>query len=129
MHLAGDSGTYQRKKPRCKLSIHSVCLFFKAPVFRTSAASNNSCYFCRVERSLHGIFYFLHTRKEEVAMTPNKNFLTAADVSEYMGISVPMAYKIIRKLNDELKAQGFITVSGKINRRYFELKVNGFMPA
>ena len=37
-------------------------------------------------------------------MTPNKNFLTAADVSEYMGISVPMAYKIIRKLNDELKA-------------------------
>lgn len=62
-------------------------------------------------------------------MTPNKNFLTAADVSEYMDISVPMAYKIIRKLNDELKSQGFITVSGKINRRYFEMKVNGFMSA
>lgn len=55
-----------------------------------------------------------------------KNFLTAADVSEYMGISVPLAYKIIRKLNDELKAQGYITVSGKINRRFFEQKVNGF---
>lgn len=62
-------------------------------------------------------------------MTTNKNFLNAADVSEYMGISVPMAYKIIRKLNDELKAQGFITVSGKINRRYFEAKVNGFVCA
>lgn len=58
-----------------------------------------------------------------------KNFLTAADVSEYMGISVPLAYKIIRKLNDELKAQGYITVSGKVNRRFFELKVNGFATA
>lgn len=55
-----------------------------------------------------------------------KNFLNAADVSEYMGISVPMAYKIIRRLNDELKSQGFITVSGKVNRHYFEQKVNGF---
>ncbi len=26
-----------------------------------------------------------------------KNYLTASDVSEYMGISIPMAYKIIRK--------------------------------
>jgi len=52
-----------------------------------------------------------------------KNYLSASDVAEYMGISVPMAYKIIRKLNDELKDQGFITVSGKINRRFFEKKV------
>ena len=58
-----------------------------------------------------------------------KNFLTAIDVSAYMGISVPMAYKIIRKLNDELKAQGFITVAGKVNRRFFEQKVNGFVTA
>ena len=54
-----------------------------------------------------------------------KLYLTANDVSKYMGISIPTAYKIIRKLNDELKAQGYITVSGKINRRYFELKVFG----
>ena len=59
-------------------------------------------------------------------MNAVKNFLNAADVSEYMGISKPMAYKIIRRLNDELRAQGFVTVSGKINRRYFEQKVNGF---
>ena len=60
-------------------------------------------------------------------MKTGKNFLTASDVSEYMDISKPMAYKIIRKLNDELKAQGFITVAGKINRLYFEQKVNGFI--
>lgn len=62
-------------------------------------------------------------------MTTIKNFLTASDVSEYMGISIPMAYKIIRSLNDELKGQGYITISGKINRRYFEQKVNGFAMA
>lgn len=56
-------------------------------------------------------------------MKTEKNFLTAADVSEYMGVSIPMAYKIIRRLNDELKAQGFITVSGRISRLYFEKKV------
>ena len=59
-------------------------------------------------------------------MTRNKNFLNAAEVSEYMGISVPMAYKIIRKLNDELRDQGYITGSGRINRLYFERRVNGF---
>ena len=59
-------------------------------------------------------------------MTTNKNFLNASDVSEYMGISIPMAYKIIRHLNDELKTQGYLTISGKVNRRYFEQKVNGF---
>lgn len=56
-----------------------------------------------------------------------KNYLTINDVSEYMGISVPTAYKIIRKLNDELKAKGYITVSGKINRCYFEKKTFGFV--
>ena len=49
-------------------------------------------------------------------MKTGKNFLNASDVSEYMDISKPMAYKIIRKLNDELKAQGFITVAGKIKK-------------
>ena len=52
-----------------------------------------------------------------------KNFLTASDVAEYVGISVPMAYKVIRQLNDELKAQGYITISGKVSRIYFEKKI------
>ena len=55
----------------------------------------------------------------------SKRFLTASDVANFMGISVPMAYKIIRRLNDELSAQGFITVAGKVSRCYFEKKVYG----
>ena len=52
-----------------------------------------------------------------------KNFLTANDVAEFMGISVPTAYKVIRRLNDELKKQGYITISGKISKIYFEQKI------
>ena len=46
-------------------------------------------------------------------------------VAEFMCVSVPTAYKIIRKLNDELEANGYITVAGKVNRKYFESKVFG----
>lgn len=53
----------------------------------------------------------------------NKQFLNAADVAAFMGISVPMAYKIIRRLNGELSAQGFVTIAGKVSRCYFEKKV------
>lgn len=52
-----------------------------------------------------------------------KRFLSAAEVAEYIGVSVPMAYKIIQKLNAELKAQGYITIAGRVNRTYFEEKI------
>ena len=55
----------------------------------------------------------------------NKRFLTAQDVAQFMGISVPMAYKIIRRLNDELVAGGYVVVSGKVSRCYFEKKIYG----
>ena len=55
----------------------------------------------------------------------NKRFLNASDVAEFRGISVARAYKIIRRLNDELTAQGFITVAGRVSRCYFEQKVFG----
>ena len=59
----------------------------------------------------------------------NKRYLTAADVAEYMDISVPMAYKIIRRLNDELSAGGCIVVAGRVSRNYFEKKIYGVMSA
>ena len=55
----------------------------------------------------------------------SKRFLTASDVAQYMGISIPMAYKIIRRLNDELVEMGYIIVAGRVSRSYFEQKVYG----
>ena len=49
-------------------------------------------------------------------------FMTVAEVAETLGISKSHAYKIVHRLNEELKDKGFITISGKINRRYFEEK-------
>ena len=52
-----------------------------------------------------------------------KKYLRAQDVAAYMEISVPMAYKLIRRLNDELVAQGYLVVAGRVSRVYFEKKV------
>lgn len=49
----------------------------------------------------------------------NQNYLRAENVAEIMGIAKAYAYKIMRKLNAELDEQGYITVSGRINRKYF----------
>lgn len=49
----------------------------------------------------------------------NHTFMRVDDVAEVLGISKSYAYKIVRELNAELKAKGFITVSGRINRKYF----------
>lgn len=59
----------------------------------------------------------------------NKLFLNVNDVATCMGISIPTAYKIIRKLNNELVLQGYITVAGKISRAYFDQKVYGSQSA
>ena len=55
----------------------------------------------------------------------NKRFLNVNDVALFMDVSGAKAYKIIRQLNDELGAAGYITVAGKINRAYFEEKIYG----
>lgn len=52
----------------------------------------------------------------------DKMFLRVEDVAEEMGISVSYAYKLIRKLNKELKATGCITIPGRIDREFFHEK-------
>ena len=46
-------------------------------------------------------------------------FLTAEEVGEIMGYSASHSYSIIRELNSELKAKGYIIRSGRIPRKYF----------
>lgn len=53
----------------------------------------------------------------------SEKFIRAEEVAEVMEISVPYAYKIIRKLNQELSDRGFITVTGRVNREYFNERV------
>ena len=52
----------------------------------------------------------------------DKMFLRVEDVAEEMGVSISYAYKLIRKLNKELKATGCITIPGRIDRKFFQEK-------
>jgi hypothetical protein len=46
-------------------------------------------------------------------------FMKVQDVADELGISKSYAYKIVQQLNEELKAQGFITISGRVNKQCF----------
>ena len=46
------------------------------------------------------------------------NFMRVDDVAKELGISKSYAYKIVQKLNAELRNLGYLTISGRINRKY-----------
>ena len=48
-----------------------------------------------------------------------RNFMKVNDVAKELGVSVSYAYKTMQKFNDELKEKGFLTISGRVNRKYF----------
>lgn len=49
----------------------------------------------------------------------NATFMKVQDVADELGVSKSYAYKIVQKLNAELKEQGFLTISGRVNKQYF----------
>lgn len=51
-----------------------------------------------------------------------KQYMTAAEVADALGVSLGKAYAVIRDLNSELQSKGYLTVSGKISRAYFNEK-------
>jgi len=50
-------------------------------------------------------------------------FMRVEDVAQELGVSKSYAYKIVRQLNTELKEMGYITVSGRVSKKYFLEKV------
>lgn len=46
-------------------------------------------------------------------------FIKADEIRELLGVSRAYAYKLIKQLNAELEEKGFIVISGKTNRQYF----------
>lgn len=53
----------------------------------------------------------------------NTLFMRADEVAKELGVSQAYAYKLIQKLNADLKKQGYLTISGRLNRQYFAEKV------
>ena len=45
----------------------------------------------------------------------SNTFMKVDEVAETLGISKSYAYKIVQKLNAELKEKGYLTISGRVN--------------
>ena len=54
-----------------------------------------------------------------------KIFMRVDEVAEELGVSVPYAYKLIKRLNEELKKGGYLVISGRVSRKYLEEKIYG----
>ena len=55
----------------------------------------------------------------------DNKFIRVDEVAQELSVSKPYAYKLIKKLNGELKEQGFITVAGRVNPQYFQERFYG----
>ena len=53
----------------------------------------------------------------------HNGFMRVDDVANELGVSKSYAYKIVKRLNDELKERGYPTISGRISRKYFTEKL------
>lgn len=52
-----------------------------------------------------------------------KSFMRVEEVAQELGVSKSFAYKIVQKLNAELQEKGYLTISGRVSRHYFEEKL------
>lgn len=55
----------------------------------------------------------------------NMVFMNADEVAKQLDVSRAFAYKIIKSMNCELQAKGFVTISGRVSRKFFEERVYG----
>ena len=44
--------------------------------------------------------------------------MRASEVAKELSVSTSYAYKLIRQLNDELKEKKYLTIPGRISRKY-----------
>lgn len=65
-------------------------------------------------------------QREKGGAEMHKQFMTAAEVAETMGVSLGKAYELIRGMNKELQDAGYLTVSGKFQSSSLRKKYFGF---
>lgn len=50
-------------------------------------------------------------------------YVKAAEVAEMIGVSRAKAYKMIAAMNEELKAQNYLVISGRVPRKFLMEKL------
>lgn len=51
------------------------------------------------------------------------SFMRVDEIANELGVSKSYAYKVVKKLNGELKNMGYLTVAGRVSKKYFMEKV------
>ena len=59
-------------------------------------------------------------------MSGNQYMMCVEDVAKELDCSKSHAYKIVKMMNKELADQGYITMSGRVPRAYWEKKMYGY---
>ena len=54
-----------------------------------------------------------------------KLMVTAEEIAIELSVSKSFAYNLIKRLNGELAKKGYITILGRVSRRYYEEKLYG----
>lgn len=49
-----------------------------------------------------------------------KVFYMSEDIAAMLSVSKTTAYRIIHKLNEELRSEGYITVAGRVPKTFFD---------
>lgn len=49
--------------------------------------------------------------------------LKVGDVAKICNISIATAYKIMREVNEEMKEKGYITIRGRVNKKFLYKKL------
>ena len=55
------------------------------------------------------------------------SFISADEMKEIFGISKSKAYSLVQELNAELKEKGYLTIPGRVSRKYFEERFYGLV--
>ena len=60
----------------------------------------------------------------------NYNYMMSADdIAKELNCSKSPAYKLVRAMNKELSAQGYITMAGKVQKAFWAHKMYGYKMA
>lgn len=63
--------------------------------------------------------------KKKGVDTVDKMYIGAKEIATMLDISEGLSYKLIRKMNAELKERGYITIQGRVSRKYSQEKFYG----
>ena len=111
-----ENGTLAMQEDTMLLTIMAHDLNFKTYTNICEKIANEE-YLCS---TLHKkiLFHFSNNKGGKMS-----DFLTADEVATICKIKIQKAYKIIKQINDEMSAKGYIVIRGRVNKKFFMQRV------